>query len=221
VFFCFSFFQTKRYNTFEIGDKRYEIDYFIFHIAYFLSLISYCYSMEAKPINQRVGVFVDVSNLYHSAKNLYRAHVDFGQVLKDVVGGRSLVRAIAYVVKADIEQEQAFFEALKKAGFEVKAKDLQVFAGGAKKGDWDVGLALDSIKIASHLDVVVLVTGDGDFVPLVSYLKENKGCKVELASFSKTTSGSLVEVADSFLDLGLQTRRYLIVPRRPLRARRK
>jgi uncharacterized LabA/DUF88 family protein len=170
--------------------------------------------MKPETLNQRVGVFVDVSNLYHSAKNLYRAHVNFGQVLKDVVAGRTLVRAIAYVIRADIEQEQAFFEALKKAGFEVKAKDLQVFAGGAKKGDWDVGLALDAIKIASHLDVIILVTGDGDFVPLVSYLKENKGCKVEVAGFSKTTSAKLAEEADSFQDLDRKDSRYLILPRR-------
>jgi len=169
--------------------------------------------MRTQSLNQRVGVFVDVSNLYHSAKNLYRAHVNFGQVLKDVVKGRQLVRAIAYVIRADIDQEKAFFEALKKAGFEVKAKDLQVFAGGAKKGDWDVGLALDAIKIAPHLDVVVLVTGDGDFIPLVSYLKENKGCKVEVASFGKTTSGKLAEEADSFFDLDSQPSYYLIRPK--------
>ncbi|MBN1263623.1 MAG: NYN domain-containing protein [Candidatus Pacebacteria bacterium] len=177
--------------------------------------------MKEQNLRQRIGVFVDVSNLYHSAKNLYGAYVNFGQVLKDVVNGRDLVRAIAYVIQADIEQEQPFFEALKKAGFEVKAKDLQVFAGGAKKGDWDVGLALDSIKIASHLDVVVLVSGDGDFIPLVSYLKENKGCKVELASFGKTTSNRLVEMADSFLDLDSKLRTYLIQRPGVSRARRR
>ena len=167
-------------------------------------------------LNQRVGVFVDVSNLYHSAKNLYQSYVNFGQVLSDVVAGRKLVRAIAYVIQADIEQEQPFFEALKKAGFEVKAKDLQVFAGGAKKGDWDVGLALDAIKIASHLDVVILVTGDGDFLPLVSYLKENKGCKVEVAGFKQTTSAKLIEGADYFLDLDQRDRRFLITADRPV-----
>jgi uncharacterized protein (TIGR00288 family) len=169
--------------------------------------------MRAKTKNQRVGVFIDVSNLYHSAKNIYKAHVNFSEVLKSVVAGRQLVRAIAYVIQADVEQEQAFFEALKKSGFEVKAKELQVFAGGAKKGDWDVGLALDAIKIAPHLDVVILVTGDGDFVPLVSYLKENKGCKVELAGFGKTTSSKLAEEADFFLDLDQESSKYLIRPR--------
>lgn len=172
--------------------------------------------MRGLNVNQRVGVFVDVSNLYHSAKNLYRAKVNFGQVLRSAAAERELVRAIAYVIRADVEQEQAFFDALANSGFEVREKDLQVFAGGAKKGDWDVGLALEAIKIAPHLDVVVLVSGDGDFVPLVSYLKENKGCRVEVVGFGKTTSGRLIEEADSFLDLDKKKKECLISsPHRP------
>ena len=166
--------------------------------------------MIRKKISQRVGVFVDVSNLYHSAKNLYKAKVNFGEVLRAAVGERQLIRAIAYVVRGPGMEQESFFEALRKSEFEVKAKDLQVFAGGAKKGDWDVGLALDAIKIADHLDVVILVTGDGDYVPLVSYLKENKGCKVEVASFGKTTSAKLMEETDEFFDLDEQSSRYLI-----------
>jgi uncharacterized LabA/DUF88 family protein len=166
--------------------------------------------MIRRKISQRVGVFVDVSNLYHCAKNLYRAKVNFGEVLKSAVGGRQVVRSIAYVVRGPGMEQESFFEALRNSGFEVKVKDLQVFAGGAKKGDWDVGLALDAIKIADHLDVVILVTGDGDYVPLVSYLKENKGCKVEVASFGKTTSLKLKEEADEFFDLDAGASRYLI-----------
>src|SRR3989344_5448994 len=96
--------------------------------------------------DQRVGVFVDVQNMYYSAKNLYNAKVNFAQILKAAVRDRSLIRAIAYVIKADVKEEQNFFDALEKIGFEVRAKDLQIFAGGAKKGDWDIGLAMDSIE---------------------------------------------------------------------------
>lgn len=161
---------------------------------------------------QRVGVFVDVSNMYHCAKHLYDAYVNFGQVLKDVVGQRQLIRAIAYVVKADLDQEKAFFEALKRAGYEVKSKDLQVFPGGIKKGDWDVGLAVDTITLADRLDAVVLVTGDGDFVPLVSFLKHNKGSRVEVVAFGRSCSGKLMEEADEFLDLDKNPKKYLIEP---------
>lgn len=170
--------------------------------------------MRTVNLNQRIGVFVDVANLYYSAKNLYQRYVDFGRVLKGITAGRQLVRAIAYAVKADIEPEEAFFEALRQAGFEVKTKELQIFADGTKKADWDVGLALDAIKIAPHLDGVVIVSGDGDFIPLVDYLKENRGCRVEVAAFGRTASKKLIEAADSFWDLGEGEGNYLISSRK-------
>lgn len=151
---------------------------------------------------QRIGVFLDIQNLYHSAKNLYQAKVNFPQLLKQVVDGRRLVRAIGYVVKSDVSlNEASFFEALEKAGIELRMKDLQIFAGGMKKADWDVGLAVDAISLAPSLDVAVLVSGDGDFVPLVQYLKWAKGCKVEIVSFSRTTSTKLKEAGDEHINV--------------------
>ena len=159
---------------------------------------------------QRTGVFVDVQNIYHSAKNLYRAHVNFSELMKTVVAGRPLIRAVAYVVRSetvledvDIKSrgEGSFFEALKKNGLELRLKDLQVYADGMKKADWDVGMAVDAIRMANFLDVVVLVTGDGDFVPLVEYLKWGMGRFVEVASFSKTTSTRLRDATDRFVEL--------------------
>ena len=160
--------------------------------------------------DQRVGVFVDVANMYHSAKNLYGAKVNFKEVLRAAVEGRKLIRAIAYVIRSESEEERAFFGALDKQGFEVKAKDLQVFTGGAKKADWDVGIAVDAIKLADRLDTIVIVSGDGDYVPLVRYLQENKGCQVEIVAFGKTTSSRLMEVTDDFIDLGMDLKKYLI-----------
>ncbi|MFP4022815.1 MAG: NYN domain-containing protein [Candidatus Paceibacterota bacterium] len=163
-----------------------------------------------KHKEQRVGVFIDAQNLYHSAKHLYKRRVNFGNVLKDGLCGRALIRAIAYVITTETGEEKAFFEALEKLGIETKTKDLQVFYGGAKKGDWDVGIAIDAIKAAPKLDTVVLVSGDGDFVPLVEYLKINEGCQVEVMAFGKSASGRLKEVADDFIDMDVNYRRYLI-----------
>ncbi len=162
----------------------------------------------AKYKDQRVGVFVDVQNMYHSAKHLFGARVNFKKVLQEAVSGRKLIKALAYVVKSHTQEEESFFEALRSQGFDMRVKDLQVFAGGMKKGDWDVGMAIDAVKWADKLDVVVLVTGDGDFVPLVRYLQENKACQVEIMSFLSSSSSKLIEEADEFTDLS--DKKYLL-----------
>ncbi|MDD5291411.1 MAG: NYN domain-containing protein [Patescibacteria group bacterium] len=161
-----------------------------------------------KHEEQRVGVFVDVSNMYHSAKNLFSKKVNFKEILKDAVAGRKLIRATAYVIKTESEEELHFFEALSQQGFEVRMKDLQIFAGGIKKADWDVGIAVDAIKLGDKLDVIVLVSGDGDYLPLMSYLQNTKGCLVEVMAFRQTASSKLVEESDDFTNLS-DNKKYL------------
>jgi len=171
--------------------------------------------------NQRVGIFVDVQNLYHSAKNLHHARVNYAELMKNLVGNRQLIRAMAYVIKSEgvepqrpaaapkapaqekdgngMSSEASFFEALEKAGLELRMKDLQIFAGGMKKADWDVGMAVDAIRMSPFLDVVILVTGDGDFCPLVDYLKWGAGRLVEVAAFRRSASAKIQEAADRFI----------------------
>lgn len=163
-----------------------------------------------KHKDQRIGIFVDVQNMYHSAKALYKANVNFQEILKTATAGRKLIRAIAYGIATEKGEEKKFLEILSKQGFEVRTKDLQIFPGGAKKGDWDVGLAVDAIKSSDKLDVVVLVTGDGDFIPLVQYLQTAKGCLVELVSFQKSTSGKLIEAVDDYVDLAENISKYTL-----------
>jgi len=165
-----------------------------------------------KHKEQRVGILVDVSNMYHSAKNLYKRKTNFKEILVKAVAGRKLIRATAYAIRTESKDEMPFTDALAEQGFEVKLKDLQIFAGGAKKADWDVGIAIDAIKLADKLDVIVLVSGDGDYLPLVSYLQNNKGCLVEVMAFRKTCSSRLIEEADDFIDLG-GDKRFLIYSR--------
>lgn len=162
-----------------------------------------------KHKDQRVGVFIDVQNMYYSARNLHDAKVNFGAVVEAAVSGRHLIRAIAYVVKTKTGEEKPFFEALLSSGIETKEKILMEYFGGAKKADWDVGIAVDAIRIGTLLDVVVLVSGDGDFHPLVEYLK-NQGRQVEVMSFRETASTKLVEIADHFTDLSGDQERFLI-----------
>ncbi len=157
---------------------------------------------------QRVGIFVDVQNLYHSAKNLYRGRVNYRELIKYLVGDRQLIRAMAYVVKSEGVEgvdtprgESSFFEALEKSGLELRSKDLQVYGDGMKKADWDVGLAVDAIRMASFLDVIILVTGDGDFLPLIDYLKWGMGRLVEVAAFRRSASLKIQEAAEKFINI--------------------
>lgn len=159
--------------------------------------------------DQRVAVFIDTQNMYHSAKHVFNAKVSFSALVEAVVGSRMMSRAIAYVAKSKGGDESAFFEALLASGIELKIKDVQEFASGAKKADWDVGMAVDAISISSKVDVVILATGDGDFVPLVEYLKAH-GVICEVAAFAESTNARLKEVADAFLDLSSEPERFLI-----------
>lgn len=172
-----------------------------------------------KHPDQRVGVFIDVQNLYYSAKNLFDAKVNFGEIVKEGVAGRKLIRAIAYVVKTPGGEEKPFFTALGNLGIETKEKDLQIFFGGAKKADWDVGVAIDAVRLAPSLDAVILVSGDGDYLPLVEYLQKNQGKQVEVMAFKETTSAKLIEEADGFTDLSADKKRFLIGERMPERKR--
>ena len=162
-----------------------------------------------KHPEQRVAILIDTQNLYHSAKNLYRTKVNFGNVVKAALANRKLIRALSYVVNTESGEESAFFEALEKLGIEIKTKDLQIFYGGAKKADWDVGLAIDAIKLAQKVDSIVLASGDGDFVPLVEYVK-SQGCQVECITFGRSASSRLREAVDDFIDMDENPHHFLI-----------
>jgi uncharacterized LabA/DUF88 family protein len=165
--------------------------------------------ITAKHKGQRVAVLIDVQNLYHSAKNLYKARVNFGAILKLAVSQRTLIRAFAYVVRTKTGEERAFFEAITKLGLETRVRDLQEFYGGMKKADWDVGITIDAVRIAPSVDTVCLVSGDGDFVQLVEYLK-NQGKRVEVIAFGRSASARLREMSDEFIDLEGKPKKYLL-----------
>ena len=165
--------------------------------------------MQIKHPGQRVALLIDAQNLYHCAKNLYKAKVNFYEVLESAVADRVLIRALAYVIKTKTREEKPFFEALEKLGIETRIKDLQEFKSGAKKADWDVGIAVDAIRISPGVDTIILASGDGDFLQVVEYLK-NQGKRVEIIAFGKATSGQLIEKADEFIDMGKDTKKYLL-----------
>ncbi len=166
--------------------------------------------MSMKHKDQRVGILIDIQNLYYSARVLYGKKVNFKSLLSETLGGRKLIRAIGYGISTEEAQEEKFFDALESLGFEVKTKELQIFAGGQKKGDWDVGISIDAIKLSKSVDVIVLASGDGDYVPLVEYIQNTTGCRVEGVAFGESTSMRLIETLDDFLDLSSSKRKFLI-----------
>ena len=162
-----------------------------------------------KQKEQRVTVLMDVQNLYYSAKHLYQARVNFKEILKTATGGRKLIRAFGYLVRTKTGEEKPFFEALTKLGIETRIRDLQKYYGGMKKADWDVGITVDAIRICPSVDTVVLASGDGDFLQLIEYLR-NQGKRVEVIAFGRSSSSKIKEGADEFIDLENAPKRYLL-----------
>ncbi len=164
----------------------------------------------AKFKEQRIGLLIDIQNLYYSAKVLHGKKVNFKNILVDGSAGRKMIHALAYGIRTLEGQEEKFFEALEKQGFEVKTKDLQIFPGGQKKGDWDVGIAVDAIKLSKNLDAIILVSGDGDYVPVMEYIQNTTGCRMEVMAFAESASAKLVEKSDDFINLSENKKRFLI-----------
>ena len=158
---------------------------------------------------QRVAVLADSQNLYHSGQSIYSRNIDYAALLEEAVDGRQLTRAIAYVIRAEAPEEESFFDALTDIGFETRIKDIRTFADGSKKADWDVGMSLDAVTLANHVDTLVLCTGDGDFARLCSHLK-HEGVKVEIICFSESMADELRERADDFTDMSENTDRFLL-----------
>jgi uncharacterized LabA/DUF88 family protein len=158
---------------------------------------------------QRVAILADAQNLYHTAQSLYTRNVDYSALLEKAVQKRQLTRAIAYVIRADSPEEESFFEALVDIGFETKIKEIKTFGDGSKKADWDVGMSLDAVTLAPHVDTIVLCTGDGDFSRLCSHLR-HAGVRAEVMGFGPSTAEELVESADAFVDMAERQETFLL-----------
>jgi uncharacterized LabA/DUF88 family protein len=145
--------------------------------------------------------------MFYSAKLLHQSKVDYGRLLREIVGTRHLVRAIAYIVQKPDVNQAGFHEALSRFGYELKIKELKIrpdpegrTGGTTAKGSWEVGLTIDALMMAPKLDTVTLVTGDGDYVPLIEALKTH-GCRVEVVSFERSTAGELIKSADQYVPI--------------------
>lgn len=156
--------------------------------------------------NQRVGLFVDTQNLYHSARDYYGQNVNFESLLRYAVGGRHLVRATAYVVEREGDTSAwPFIYKLSTIGFKVRRMNLTLKETTEQgkpifEGNWDMGIAADMVRLMQTLDTVVLGSGDGDFVDIIEVMME-RGTRVEVVSFKETTSQKLIDCVDRFIHL--------------------
>ncbi|MFW5934424.1 MULTISPECIES: LabA-like NYN domain-containing protein [Halolamina] len=158
---------------------------------------------------QRVAVLADAQNLYHTAQSLYSRNIDYSALLEKAVMDRELVRALAYVIRADSPEEESFFEALEDIGFERKIKEIKTFGDGSQKADWDVGIVLDAVTLAEKVDTLVLASGDGDFARLCSHLR-HEGVRVEVFCFESSTAEELIDAADAFHDMAEREEEFLL-----------
>ena len=174
------------------------------------------WGMEMRDQRERVAVFVDGANLYHSIKNYYKGVLDYGRLLAAAVGERKLLRATFYIVeKQETDESQgsasarSFVYNLNKFGYKVRSKPLVVHETlspegertFSHKGDWDIGIVVDMMRLADHADTYVLVSGDGDYVEAVEYLQSERGIRVEVISAAQCTSQALLDVCDLHTDL--------------------
>ena len=166
------------------------------------------FSREAERYRgQRLAVLVDTANMYHSAKkNFDGGRLNYQLLLDEICGTRALVRAIAFVVTIASPDDEGrgnhgFIEALRKTGFETREKIIHRYDGYTRGGDWDVGLALCAAELATRVDTIALVSGDGDFVELIEYLKAH-GVRTEVYAFEGSVSGDLARRADHIYQLG-------------------
>jgi uncharacterized LabA/DUF88 family protein len=152
----------------------------------------------------KVGIFLDVPNLIYAAEQI-GARIHFGKLLDFLTEGRQLVRATAYAPITDDPstrfESQRFVLPVLNNGYKIVTKPWKRFADGGMKANFDIELAVDILTMSDRLDIVVVLSGDGDF-RRVCELVESKGVRVEVVSFAASTAMELRSVADSYIDLG-------------------
>jgi len=150
---------------------------------------------------ETIALFVDSQNLYYSARMGYAAKVNYEKLLRLITGTRNLIKAYAYIVQPPEGDVKPFATSLERIGYIVKTKDVRTRANGSAKANWDMGIALDILGILDRVDTIVLASGDGDFVPLIDFIK-GKNKRVEIFAFPDNTAYDLKEKADRFAPLG-------------------
>jgi uncharacterized LabA/DUF88 family protein len=150
---------------------------------------------------QSVTIFVDVQNIYYTTKQGFQKHFDYNAFWAKATQNRRVVKAVAYAIGRGDEKQKQFQNILRGIGFEIKLKPFIQRSDGSAKGDWDVGITLDVMEFAKESDVVILLSGDGDFDLLVQKVRKDFGSEVEVYGVAKLTADSLVAAASKFIPI--------------------
>ena len=150
---------------------------------------------------ERVVILVDVQNVYYTTRQAFGSNFDYNAFWRTVGANRTIVKAVAYAIDRGDEKQRQFQNILKAIGFEVKLKPFIQRSDGTAKCDWDVGITLDAVEYAKDADVLVLVSGDGDFDLLVDKLRDDFNVSVEVYGVSKLTSNSLINAASRYFPI--------------------
>ncbi|BCB09527.1 nuclease [Vreelandella venusta] len=147
----------------------------------------------------KVAIFVDIQNVYYTVREAYGKNFDYNQFWAQVTADRDVVAAFCYAIDRGDQKQREFQNILKAIGFNVKLKPFIQRSDGSAKGDWDVGIALDAMEYAEQADIIVLVSGDGDFDLLVNKIRVKYGKKVEVYGVPQLTAAALINEASEFI----------------------
>ena len=148
---------------------------------------------------KKVAFFADIQNIYYTAKQSYQRHFNYAAFWLQASANREVVAAFAYAINKGDSKQQGFQQILRNIGFEVKLKPYIQRSDGSAKGDWDVGITLDVMDYAAKVDVVVLLSGDGDFGLLLDKVRKIYGVTTEVYGVPALTAPSLINSSSRFI----------------------
>ena len=147
----------------------------------------------------KVAIFVDVQNIYYTSRQVFKRNFDYNAFWASATKDRQVTQAFAYAIDRGDQKQHEFQNILRAIGFEVKLKPFIQRSDGSAKGDWDVGITIDAMEYSPEPDVIVLVSGDGDFDLLVNKLRIDKAKRVEVYGVANLTANSLIQAASEFI----------------------
>jgi uncharacterized LabA/DUF88 family protein len=149
----------------------------------------------------KIAVFVDVQNIYYTTRDSYQKQFNYRKFWQQLSAQGDIVIANAYATQRHDSQQQKFQSALKHIGFQVKLKPFIQRSDGSAKGDWDVGITIDVLDCAPHVDTVVLLSGDGDFDLLLKAVKDKHNVNTKVYGVPALTANALLNACDEFIEI--------------------